>query len=50
MLMINDILEMSRLDAGRVKLSLEVVDIGDVVGIVRATVGAWRLRSILVHK
>lgn len=39
MLMINDILEMSRLDAGRVKLSLEVVDIGDVVGIVRATVG-----------
>ena len=39
MLMINDILEMSRLDAGRVKLSLEVVDIGDVVGMVRATVG-----------
>ena len=39
MLMINDILEMSRLDAGRVKLSLEVVDVGDVVGIVRATVG-----------
>ena len=33
MLMINDILEMSRLDAGRVKLSLEVVDVGDVVGI-----------------
>ena len=33
MLMINDILEMSRLDAGRVKLSLEVVDIGDVVGL-----------------
>lgn len=39
MLMINDILEMSRLDAGRVKLNPEVVDVGDVVGMVRATVG-----------
>ena len=39
MLMINDILEMSRLDAGRVKLNAEVVDVGDVVGMVRATVG-----------
>lgn len=38
MLMINDILEMSRLDAGRVKLSVEVVDVGDVAGMVRATV------------
>ena len=38
MLMINDILEMSRLDAGRVKLNPEVVDVGDVVGMVRATV------------
>ena len=39
MLMINDILEMSRLDAGRVRLNCEVVDIGDVVSIVKATVG-----------
>lgn len=39
MLMINDILEMSRLDAGRVKLNVEVVDVGDVVALVRATVG-----------
>lgn len=38
MLMINDILEMSRLDAGRVKLNPEVVDVGDVVAMVRATV------------
>lgn len=39
MLMINDILEMSRLDAGRVKLKEEIVDVGDLVGIVRSTVG-----------
>lgn len=39
MLMINDILEMSRLDAGRVRLNCEVVDVGDVVSMVRATVG-----------
>lgn len=39
MLMINDILEMSRLDAGRVRLNCEVVDMGDVVSMVRATVG-----------
>lgn len=37
MLMINDILEMSRLDAGRVKLNMEVVDVGDVIALVRAT-------------
>lgn len=39
MLMINDILEMSRLDAGRVRLNCEVVDVGDVVSMVKATVG-----------
>ncbi|MDE8701515.1 DUF3365 domain-containing protein [Adlercreutzia equolifaciens] len=39
MLMINDILEMSRLDAGHVRLNCEVVDLGDVVSIVKATVG-----------
>ena len=38
-LMINGILEMSRLDAGRVKLNEEVVDAGDLVGMVSATVG-----------
>ena len=38
LLMINDILEMSRLDAGRTDMNVEVVDIGDVVGMVSTVV------------
>lgn len=38
LLMINDILEMSRLDAGRILMSTEMVDLGDVVGMVQAVV------------
>ena len=38
LLMINDILEMSRLDAGRTQLTLETVDLGDVVGLVQSVV------------
>lgn len=38
LLMINDILEMSRLDAGRTDLNLEMVDMGDVVGMVSMVV------------
>ncbi|MEC4184544.1 DUF3365 domain-containing protein [Adlercreutzia sp. R21] len=34
LLMINDILEMSRLDAGRTEMAVEVTDLGDVAGIV----------------
>ncbi len=34
LLMINDILEMTRLDAGRTELTREVVDLGDVAGMV----------------
>ncbi|WP_251230950.1 c-type heme family protein [Adlercreutzia aquisgranensis] len=34
LLMINDILEMSRLDAGRTDMNVEVVDLGDVAGMV----------------
>ena len=34
--MINDILEMSRLDAGRIELALETVDLGDVAGLVQS--------------
>ena len=34
LLMINDILEMARLDAGRTELTREVVDLGDVAGMV----------------
>lgn len=34
LLMINDILEMSRLDAGRTDLTVEVIDLGDVCGMV----------------
>lgn len=34
LLMINDILEMSRLDAGRIEMMSEIVDLGDVAGIV----------------
>lgn len=32
--MINDILEMSRLDAGKTEMNYEIVDLGDVVGMV----------------
>ncbi len=38
LLMINDILEMSRLDAGKTQLALETVDLGDVVGAVQSVV------------
>lgn len=38
LLMINDILEMSRLDAGRTDMNVEVVDVGDVVGMVSTVV------------
>ncbi|RDB64466.1 histidine kinase [Gordonibacter sp. 28C] len=38
LLMINDILEMSRLDAGRIEMNMETVDLGDVVGMVQAVV------------
>lgn len=34
LLMINDILEMSRLDAGRTEMTVEVIDLGDVCGMV----------------
>ena len=36
LLMINDILEMSRLDAGKTELSCEPVELGDVVGMVES--------------
>lgn len=38
LLMINDILEMSRLDAGRAQLVVEAVDLGDVAGLVESVV------------
>ena len=38
LLMINDILEMSRLDAGRTDMNVETVDVGDVVGMADAVV------------
>lgn len=38
LLMINDILEMSRLDAGKTQLAVETVDLGDVVGLVQSVV------------
>lgn len=38
LLMINDILEMSRLDAGRTDMNLEVVDLGDIAGMVETVV------------
>lgn len=34
LLMINDILEMSRLDAGRTEMTVEVIDLGDMAGMV----------------
>ena len=36
--MINDILEMSRLDAGRVSVNREIIDVGDVVELVQSVV------------
>ena len=36
--MINDILEMSRLDAGRIEMNIETVDLGDVAGLVQSVV------------
>ncbi len=38
LLMINDILEMSRLDAGRIEMNVETIDLGDVVGLVDSVV------------
>src|SRR5690606_32705444 len=38
LLMINDILEMSRLDAGRTDLNIEIVDLGDIAGMVETVV------------
>lgn len=38
LMMINDILEMSRLDAGRMGTSMEVVDMADVVGMVESVI------------
>lgn len=38
LLMINDILEMSRLDAGRTEMSIEIVDLGDIAGMVETVV------------
>lgn len=38
LLMINDILEMSRLDAGKIDMSIETVDLGDVVAMVQSVV------------
>lgn len=38
LMMINDILEMSRLDAGRMVTSMEVVDMADVVGMVESVI------------
>jgi len=40
LLMINDILEMSRLDAGKRDLSLEAVDVGDLVGFIYSSIVA----------
>ena len=44
LLMINDILEMSRLDAGRAELACEPVELGDVVGMVESV-----MHSIAEH-
>ncbi|WP_270296005.1 c-type heme family protein [Eggerthella sinensis] len=38
LLMINDILEMSRLDAGKIEFAVETVDLGDIVGMVQSVV------------
>lgn len=38
LLMINDILEMSRLDAGRSEMNIEIIDLGDIAGMVETVV------------
>lgn len=43
--MINDILEMSRLDAGKAEMNLETVDLGDVAGLVQSVVLPLALRT-----
>ena len=45
LLMINDILEMTRLDAGRTELTREVVDLGDVAGMVSDVVRSLAERN-----
>lgn len=45
LLMINDILEMTRLDAGRIQLNREVVDLGDVAGMVADVVRSLAERN-----
>lgn len=45
LLMINDILEMSRLDAGRTEMNMEVVDLGDVCGMAQSVVEPLAARN-----
>ncbi len=45
LLMINDILEMTRLDAGRTELTREIVDLGDVAGMVSDVVRSLAERN-----
>lgn len=45
LLMINDILEMSRLDAGKTQLVMETVDLGDIVGLVLSVVAPLARRN-----
>lgn len=45
LLMINDILEMSRLDAEKTQLVMEPVDMGDIVGLVQSVVAPLARRS-----
>lgn len=45
LLMINDILEMSRLDAGRMQLSIEAVDVYDLMGFVESVVAPIARRA-----
>lgn len=45
LMMINDILEMSRVDAGKATLNLEKIDLGDVVGMVKVVVSPLAKRS-----
>ncbi len=47
LLMINDILEMSRLDAGRTEMTVEVIDLGDVCGMVCDVVRPLAQRSAI---
>lgn len=45
LLMINDILEMSRLDAGKTEVVCEVIDLGDVIGLVQSVVAPLARRN-----